>query len=90
MILKIFCVYDSAVSTFVTPHFARTHGEAERNFKMAVNDPKSGHLFNSPEQFSLHYVGDYDELTGIIKPLTAPQSVVSAAQCKNDKELRAV
>nr|DAE90380.1 MAG TPA: DNA binding protein [Microviridae sp.] len=90
MISRMYVVYDQAVKAFVTPHFCRSHGEAERNFKSAVNDPKTGHLHSSPEQFTLFYVADFDESTGLVSSLSAPQSVVSAIQCKESQELRAV
>lgn len=90
MITKMYCVHDTAVKAFTAPHFARTHGEAERNFKHAVNDSKSGHLSANPEQFTLFYLGDYDDETGIVSPLAAPQAVVTGAQCKDPTGLRAV
>lgn len=82
MILKMYVVHDAAIKAFTSPHFARSHGEAERSFKAAVNDEKSGHLAKSPDQFTLFYTGDYDDETGLVSPLDTPHSVVSGIQCK--------
>lgn len=92
MINKVYVIHDSAVKSFVSPHFCRTHGEAERNFKQAVNDPKTGHLHNSPDQFTLFYIGEYDDQTGLVTSLPAPQAVLSGAQAKqySASELEAV
>lgn len=81
MITKVYTIHDSAVKAFVTPHFARSHGEAERNFRAAVNDEKNGHLYNSPENFTLFHIGEYDDETGIISS-RAPESILSGVQVK--------
>lgn len=83
MILKVYSIHDSAVQSFLTPHFARTHGEAERNFKVNVRDKENGHLHTSPENFTLFHIGDYDDQTGEMKPLAAPMSVITGIQCKD-------
>lgn len=90
MILKVYSIYDDAVKTFLTPHFAKTPGEAERNFKHAVNDPKNGHLHNSPEFFTLFELGEYDDQTGQITALASPHCVVKAIQCKNPDNVRSM
>lgn len=86
MIQKMYVIHDSAVKAFVSPHFARTHGEAERNFRLAVNtqdEPgKTSHLSRSPEQFTLFYVGDYDDETGLVTPKPSPEAVITAVQAK--------
>lgn len=81
MISKAYAIHDSAVKIFLTPMFARTHGEAERNFKAAVNEPQNGHLYSSPENFTLFYIGEYDDQEGKLKPVE-PTSIVTAVQCK--------
>ncbi|AXH74195.1 MAG: nonstructural protein [Microviridae sp.] len=90
MIVKMYVVHDSAVKVFLpAPQtlFARTHGEAERNFRAVVNDPKSGHLHNHPEQFTLFYVGDYDDETGVPTPRNAPEAILSGAQAKETENV---
>jgi len=90
MIVKMYVVHDSAVKVFFPSHatlFARTHGEAERTFRAQVNDPKSGHLHSSPEQFTLFYVADYDDETGLPIPKQAPEAILSAVQAKETENV---
>lgn len=84
MKLKLYAIHDSAVKEFIGPEAARTHGEAERKFKMNVNNKDNGHLYNSPENFGLYCVGEYDSETGKIEALKEPQHIISAIQCKED------
>lgn len=85
MQMKTYVIHDSAVKAFApypTTLFARSHGEAERNFRQAVNEPKNGHLHSSPEQFTLFYVADYDDETGLFSSLPSPQAILTAVQAK--------
>jgi len=83
MKLKLYAIHDAAVKEFIGPEPQRTHGEAERKFRHAVNNKENGHLYSSPENFSLYCVGEYDTETGIIKPLPEPQHIITAMQCKD-------
>lgn len=60
MNLKIYTVFDNAVKAFLQPFFARSHGEAIRNFTDAVNDPKTS-LNAHPHDYSLWHIGDFDD-----------------------------
>lgn len=82
MKFKMYVIHDSAINAFTTPHFARTHGEAERNFKTGINDQNAGHLFRHPEQFTLMYAGEYDDETGLVTPLASPSAVMPGIQAK--------
>lgn len=87
MKLKMYVIHDGAVKAFM-PYpgtlFARTHGEAERNFRKAVNDTNNGHLNQAAEQFTLFYVGEYDDETGLVESRPAPESILSGAQAKTE------
>lgn len=81
MELKAFTIYDSAAEIFNTPFYARTLGEAERQFTQLVNDDKSVPA-QRPEHFDLFHIGTYDDNTGKMSPLETPQHVVKAIQVK--------
>lgn len=81
MFLKMYSIRDQKADIFHPPHFQKTHGEAERNFKTLVNDPKSQPALY-PEDFDLYYVGDYDDNTGKVTPLDTPQHIIKAVQLK--------
>lgn len=81
MIYKAFSIRDQKSETFNPPFFQVTHGEAERNFRAAVADPKT--TFNQfPEDFDLYYLGEYDTDKGVFRCMDTPQHVMKAISCK--------
>lgn len=84
---KIFSIFDSKAK-FYGPIFMKDQvGEAERDFSIAVNDPKSGLLHQFPEDFDLFWLGEYDNQTGACTSLTAPQHVVKGASLRESTGL---
>jgi len=77
MTTKIYSIRDQKAEFFNNPWFAKTHGEAERNFRSLVNDPKSM-VSQYPLDYDLYYLGEYDTNTGKIAPLDAPQHIMQA------------
>ncbi|AZL82695.1 nonstructural protein [Apis mellifera associated microvirus 24] len=77
---KLFSVRDAKSEIFHPPWFKLTHGEAERDFRSAVNDEKTN-LNKYPEDYDLYYVGEYDDNSGRFSPLDTPQHVIKAVQC---------
>ena len=84
MILKAYTVRDSKSEAFMKPFFNTTHGEAERNFRTAVNDPQST-MSKFPEDFDLYYLGTYDDNTGLLEPRDTPEHMIKAIQCVADQ-----
>lgn len=78
---KMFSIRDSKGEVYHPPMYANTHGEAERNFKMQVNNEKTM-MFQFPEDFDLYYVGDYDTKSGKITPKDTPQHLIKAVAVK--------
>lgn len=64
---KAFSIKDSKAEVYNPPFFKPTHGEAERTFRELANDEKTN-VNKYPEDFSLWYVGNYNEQTGILEP----------------------
>lgn len=64
---QVFAIRDSKVGFFGPPMLLRSTGEAIRVFTDACQDPKS-QLFRHPEDFSLHLIGEYDEIKGEMIP----------------------
>lgn len=69
---QVFAIRDSKVGYFGPPMILRSTGEAIRVFTDACQDQKS-QLSRHPEDFSLHLIGEYDEVKGQM----IPQSHVS-------------
>lgn len=81
---KIFTIRDSKGEFYSPPFYKNTHGEAERDFHTASKDPNTN-ISKYPEDFDLYCVGEFDNLTGKIKPLDTPQHIVKATAFSNQK-----
>lgn len=75
--LKIYAILDSKAAAFGNPFYMRSIGEAVRAFNDEAKKENSM-VKNYPEDFTLFELGDYDQVTGIIKPLQAPKSIGNA------------
>lgn len=75
--MKLFTTHDSKAKAYLQPFFMRSKGEAIRGFSELANE--EGHQFKKyPEDFTLFYLGEYNEETGIITPLKTPESLGKA------------
>lgn len=81
MIKEIFALFDSKAGYFKDPITVHSKGEALRSFSDAANNPESD-LHKHPEDYSLHHVGHFDTSSGMVKPLTAPESLGTALEYK--------
>ena len=71
MLMKAFSVRDAKTEAFMQPFFCVTKGIALRSFGDEVQ--RSGSEFaKHPEDYSLFYVGDFDDALGAFIP--APQA----------------
>lgn len=75
---KAFSVFDSKAGTFSPPFFQPALGLAVRMFTDLAND-KATTVGKYPTDFSLFYIGDFDEATGVLAPLTQHQNLGLAA-----------
>ena len=83
MKLLIFGVYDSAVQAFLQPMFFRSKGEGIRAFTAAANE--EGHQFKKhASDYTLFFLGDYDDGGAVFTPLSAPERMVTALEVLND------
>lgn len=85
MILKMYSIRDAKSEVYNTPFFAKTHGEAERNFRTASNDDKTT-ISKYPEDYDLYYLGEYDDNKGTLASLDSPQHIVKAVHCVNTQQ----
>ena len=75
--MKAFSIRDTKAEGFNTPFFQTTFGLAERAFKEAANDPQS-QIAKNKEDFSLYYIGEFDQQTGLISSETKPKHICDA------------
>lgn len=64
----ICCVLDKTIGVHAHPFTSHNEGSAIRDFGHAVKDPASV-LSKSPEDFTLIYLGTFDDETGVITPM---------------------
>lgn len=77
---KCYSIRDDKSQVYNRPFFNATHGEAERTLHSLVNDEKSM-ISQYPSDFSLYYVGTYDDNTGRFEPCD-PQHIAHASSLK--------
>lgn len=65
---QVFSVRDSKVGAYSDPMILRSTGEAIRVFTDSARNPKST-ISQHPEDFSLHLIGEFDEIKGVMVPL---------------------
>lgn len=80
-------VYDSQVQTWSSPTFHINKGALARAWAEASNDPNSP-FCKYPEAFTMFVVGEWDDSTGILQPLQAPDSLGNALQFKKPTNLK--
>lgn len=83
MNMRLYSILDSKAASFGVPHFSQTDSSAIRTFSDAVNDPSNpNNQWNRhPEDFSMYFVGEFDEETGELFP-ALPRSLVTASALK--------
>lgn len=76
--VNIYSVYDSKVSAFGSPIFCINDAVAERCLAGVVSDPASV-LSKNPGDFTLHRLGSFDDVSGLIEPAVSPVHVCNAS-----------
>ncbi|WNK13423.1 MAG: nonstructural protein [Microvirus sp.] len=61
--MRMYAVFDKAISAFNSPFCCRTDAEAKRSFAGAVSDANSQIGRHRPD-YSLYFVGYYDDSLG--------------------------
>lgn len=82
MLLKVFSVYDAKAFAYLPPFFMAEKGMAARVFTEAVRD-KSHQFGKFPEDYILFQIGSYDDQTGNLMALLAPEQVASGLQVRD-------
>ena len=65
--LKLYSIKDTK-GGFSAPFLAQNDALAARNVKTVINSQKGSPENLYPEDFELWYIGEFDEITGIIQP----------------------
>lgn len=84
---KLYMTFDSKTAVFSNLHVQLSDAAAVRKFGDLVNDGnlQNNEFFRHPEDYSLFYVGEYDDESGeLIGSL--PKSLVTASALKFDNQ----
>lgn len=73
-----FSVFDSKIGAFASPFFAPSRGAAVRAFSDEVKRDGSD-FAKHPEDYILYQLCHYDDKTGVLAPLIAPEQVAKAS-----------
>lgn len=79
--MKMFAIYDKKSVAYNLPLFFLQKGQAIRAFEDAVNDPQSP-FYKHPEDYCLFEIGEWNDITGIVNPLSNPVPVEEALNVK--------
>jgi hypothetical protein len=86
MRLEYYAVHDKGVGAFAQPFASRARGEAIRNFTSACHD-KGSPLHNFPIDYTLVFLGFYDDATGLFENApNGPQRVLGATEIAQDDD----
>lgn len=75
--MRVYTVYDSKAEAYLQPFYARTNGEAMRSFTDAANQ-KDHNFSRFAADFTLFCIGEFDENSGTLHSLKAPESLAKA------------
>lgn len=78
MFIEIYSIFDHATKAYMQPFFTNNRATAIRNFQATVNPDSPNMISGNPEQFTLFYLGKYDDSTGTIENCPTPEPVMKA------------
>jgi hypothetical protein len=84
--LLVFAVFDSKAEVYGTPIFFGSRGLAIRSFDQECNREES-QIFKYPGDFTLFQIGEYDQDTGLLTPLSSHTSLGTGVEFKRDERI---
>lgn len=78
--MKLFTVHDSASDTFIPPFCMTTERDAIDSFRHVVQNEKQSAYAKFPSDFTLVYLGDFDQQNGSITLLVEKKHLVNASK----------
>lgn len=85
MKLQMFSVFDQPAGAYLPPFYARTRGEALRQFMDALCNPE--HQFaKHPKDYTLFFLAEFDDNTGAIQCEATPSKMASAYELLSGME----
>lgn len=77
----MYSVYDTAALAYTLPWYLHRREQAIRTFSNMCKDPE--HQYNkNPEDFTLYYLGEYDDENGNIEMMDRPEALLKGVDVK--------
>lgn len=83
MKIKMYAIYDSAAGAYLQPFFFHQDGLALRAISDCVADP-SHNFAKHPDDYTLFYIGEFDDQTGDIVPAVPAESLGNLIEFKQE------
>jgi hypothetical protein len=88
MVQKVYTIRDTKAKAFLNPFFTVNDDTAVRIMQNVVAD--ENHEFNkNADDYSLYYLGEYDDNTGLIDAGDEPEYMIGLNQLKLENKVRA-
>lgn len=75
--MNVYGIYDMAAGAYLAPFYQPNDATAIRVFRGSVNDGQSM-FWQSPQDFTLHGLGEFDEESGLFTQDKGPRPIISA------------
>jgi len=79
MLFQSFSIYDSKGEMYSPPFFMVTKGLAIRRFSETAIDRQTS-IGLHPQDFTLFYIGEFDDQTGAMIPNRTPEPLIKASE----------
>lgn len=79
-------VYDGKAEYFMDPFTCRTRAEAARHFMTSVQNPANGMLHQHPEDYTLFFLGEFNEFNGSYSAADAPVAIINGLVARGPSE----
>lgn len=86
MFYLLYSIHDEVTEIFNLPFHSINEKTAIRSFQQACKDPNTG-LHQSPQDYTLYYVGTYNDADGKTSNSDVPIRVITATQAINAIQL---
>lgn len=81
---NVYSVFDE-LSGFMGPVVDINDSVATRNFSYMISNSKE--YAANAKDYSLYFVGEFDEKTGLMSPCTPPKLLMRASDCINGEDV---
>ena len=83
--IKVYTILDKVAGIYSNPFYLKSNAVALREISYLINEEKQPNMFNTNiKDKALYCLGDFNEETGIIKPLDKPEFIINLLDLKSE------